>query len=268
LIHESIGKKFIESLKDWASKITGGDCFQDKNYARIISKRHFDRLKDLMEKQLKIKETVLLYGGATREVDNCIEPTILLLRGENIHNQPIMKDEIFGPILPVIFYKDLNEALSFVKKVYGFDLHSGKNPLALYPFSRNDSTLERIISEINAGMVTTNDVLMQGQILNFPFGGTGNSGIGAYHGIHSLKAFTRPLGILKRVVATDIANMPRYRLIYHSKVAFKMIKYFLVTPLQSDFSTKTKFYLWKYGIPKFSFYMFLVLFGYYYGKNY
>ncbi len=102
----------------------------------------------------------------------------------------IMQEEIFGPILPIITYGNLREAIDLIKE--------RPKPLALYMFSKNDKKIETVMEQTSAGGVTINDTLMHIVNSNLPFGGVGDSGIGAYHGRHSFELFSHQKSILHR----------------------------------------------------------------------
>jgi coniferyl-aldehyde dehydrogenase len=113
-----------------------------------------------------------------------------------------MQDEIFGPILPIIGYAHLDDALAYVER------HD--RPLALYPFSHDKRTVETILSRLIAGGVTVNDTLLHFAATNLPFGGIGPSGMGQYHGRAGFDAFTKAMPVLwqARVTATDLIKPP------------------------------------------------------------
>ncbi len=162
-------KKLVNDLKD----TFGDDVFKSPYYSRIINKRHVDRLSKL------IKGYKLIYGGNYSIEKKFFEPTILEV--DSIKDK-ILKDEIFGPILPVLTYESLDDLNKIINEY--------KNPLAFYVFSNNISFAENLISTNSFGGGAINDTI--GQIINkkLPFGGVGNSGIGKYHGYESFKTFS------------------------------------------------------------------------------
>ena len=161
--------QLISDIKD----TFGDDVYNSPYYSRIINKKHVERLSKL------IKGYKLLHGGNYSMENNFFEPTILEVKSIK---DKILKDEIFGPILPVLTYQSVDD----LKNI----LNEYNNPLAFYVFSNNISFAEDLISTNSFGGGAINDTI--GQIVNkkLPFGGVGNSGIGKYHGHESFKTFS------------------------------------------------------------------------------
>jgi len=155
---------------------------QSPHYTRIISVSHFKRLEALLEGQS------IYYGGTLKEESLYFEPTILR---DVALSSPIMQEEIFGPILPVISFNSYNEALSTVLQ--------GEKPLAAYLFSEKADEKKAFLTQLSFGGGCINDVVMHLTNPNLPFGGVGNSGLGNYHGASGFKAFSHEKSILKRV---------------------------------------------------------------------
>ena len=154
-------------------KFFGEDPKRSPDYARIVSERHFDRLAAYLD-----GGRVLVGGDLDRE-SLYIGPTLL---GELEDDAPVMKEEIFGPILPILPYETLDEAIAIARR--------HPDPLALYVFSSKKATLERIRREIPSGGAAMNDTLVHFSNLHLPFGGRGSSGIGRYHGRFSFEVFS------------------------------------------------------------------------------
>ena len=174
-------------LKKWITSFYGDDASQSPDYARIINRQHFDRLTELINPQK------VWYGGNSDRGDLYIEPTILTDIG---WNDDIMQDEIFGPILPVLTYNDLDEVISAINNY--------QKPLALYLFSENDAIQQRIIREIPFGGGCINDTISHLINLELPFGGIGNSGLGSYHGKASFELFSHSQSIMKKSTWPDV----------------------------------------------------------------
>ena len=152
-----------------------------ENYVQIINEKNFDRLITL------IKKDNIFYGGKSDRSVRFIEPTILT----NISfSDDIMKDEIFGPILPVIPFENLNDAILKVKSL--------PKPLSCYLFTRNNDKKQKILNEISFGGGCINDTVMHITNSNLPFGGIGNSGVGAYHHESGFIAFSHYKSILEK----------------------------------------------------------------------
>lgn len=174
-------------------KFYGDDPINSDSYGRIINRRHFDRLKALMSSgQVK-------FGGKMDEATNYIEPTIVV---DVNPTDKIMQEEIFGPILPVITVKDVDEAISFI--------NGKEKPLSMYVFSKNKKVVDKILSSTSSGGVTVNDTLMHITVSSLPFGGVGYSGIGSYHGKFSFDTFSHSRGCLFRSLAGEKLNELRY----------------------------------------------------------
>ncbi|MDQ0636693.1 aldehyde dehydrogenase (NAD+) [Pedobacter sp. W3I1] len=154
------------------------------DYAKIINLKQFNRLNKLIE-EVVADGAVLAFGGESNEKDLTITPTLLTAVTESSR---IMKEEIFGPVLPVIAYNNLQEAIDFVNRK--------EKPLALYIFSGNKQNQNKIITETSAGGTCVNDVLVHIGNPNLPFGGANNSGIGSCHGIFGFKTFSHERAVV------------------------------------------------------------------------
>ncbi|MEO0646115.1 MAG: aldehyde dehydrogenase family protein, partial [Cyanobacteria bacterium J06650_10] len=147
----------------------------------------FDRVVGLLE-----GENVAV-GGQHNKATRFVAPTVL----DNVAwDAPIMQDEIFGPILPVLEYENIEEAIALI--------NAKPKPLALYLFSQNKSLQEQVLASTSSGGVCLNDVVLHLAIWGMPFGGVGESGIGAYHGKHSFDTFSHQKSILKKPFWIDL----------------------------------------------------------------
>jgi aldehyde dehydrogenase (NAD+) len=165
------------------------------DYGRIVDTAHFDRLVGLLDKG------DIAVGGKHDRSCRYIAPTIV----ENVSaSDPLMAEEIFGPILPVISYEHIDEALSVV--------NSRPRPLALYLFSRDRSLQARVLARTASGGAAINDVVLQETIAGLPFGGVGDSGMGRYHGKAGFDAFSYERGIVRNRFLVDLLlRYPPYR---------------------------------------------------------
>ena len=187
---KSIEEELIAELEKSVEEFYSGETQENPDYTRIVNSRHHERISQLMEGQ------EIAFGGATRAEDCYIEPTVL----RNVSpDSPIMQSEIFGPVLPVLRVKDVDEAIGFVNQ--------GEKPLALYLFSADASTEERVLSSTSSGGVTVNGTIMHLANAKMPFGGVGPSGMGAYHGKHSFETFSHRKSVLRRGFRFDIKMM-------------------------------------------------------------
>ena len=187
LVHQSLKEDFIKELHLQTEKQYGKNPLEHPEYAKIINKKHFNRLLSIAPQAQLDTST------------NKIAPTIVDLGSfdsENASNHPLMKEEIFGPILPVISFNELEEAISFVKQ--------RPIPLALYLFSTDKATHRRIMETVRFGGGCINDVVMHLATNRLPFGGMGNSGIGQYHGKFGFDTFSHIKGILVQSPSVDL----------------------------------------------------------------
>lgn len=185
LIHENLKKKFIETSRDVLSSFFKDDYRTGENYTRIINKQHFDRLSGLLE------HSSVLFGGGTKSENLFIEPTLLDAGWED----EIMREEIFGPLLPLLTYSDTDRMVEKVR--------SRPAPLALYLFTNSDTVQDKVFTGIPFGGGCLNETISHLGNPNLPFGGIGNSGMGSYHGKYSFDTFSHKQSILKKPVWPD-----------------------------------------------------------------
>ncbi len=181
LVDAKIRSDLLAEIKKCISNFYGDNPAESPDYARIINQNQFDRLTKLLQ-----NENIAL-GGETNSSDRYIAPTII--DGVSL-DAPIMLEEIFGPILPVIAYENLEEAISII--------NSRPKPLALYIFSRDRDIQQRILHATSSGGVCINDTVMQVALNELPFGGVGDSGIGSYHGLASFETFSHYKSVLNK----------------------------------------------------------------------
>nr|WP_315417333.1 aldehyde dehydrogenase family protein [uncultured Pedobacter sp.] len=185
LIEENRLNDFVEHYKAAVQKLFFESVeINKKDYAKIINDKQFKRLNTLKEDAIA-DGAVLTFGGETDEQSLTLMPTLLTSVNEK---STIMQEEIFGPILPVITFKNLQEAIEVV--------NSKNKPLALYIFSDNKQHQHKIINETSAGGTCVNDVLVHISNPNLPFGGVNNSGMGSCHGIFGFKAFSHERAVV------------------------------------------------------------------------
>ena len=195
LIHRNIKDDFVEKMIRTVFSFYGEDPIKSPDYARIINERHFNRLLSLM------KSGRILLGGKYLGKDLYISPTII---DQVSPDEPLMQEEIFGPLLPLIEYSDIEDAIAFVNQ--------RPRPLALYCFSENKEIQNRVLRETSSGGGCINDTISHIGSQELPFGGIGDSGMGAYHGKSSFDAFSHRRGILFRSNLVDMPlRYPPYR---------------------------------------------------------
>lgn len=189
LAQEHIYEELIEELKNTIVEFYGNDIINNKEFGRIINEKHMNRLNNILEND---KDKIVVGGDVDFE-QRYISPTII--RDVTLEDS-VMKEEIFGPILPVIKYKDLEDIKYYISK--------HKNPLALYVFSENDDFSEDIIRRFTFGGGCVNDTISHVASAHLPFGGVGTSGMGNYHGRASFDTFTHTKSIVKKSTKIDI----------------------------------------------------------------
>lgn len=183
MVHESIKEAFIEKLKTTIRDFYGEDIQKSADFSRIVNERQYDRLHDLLEKS----KDDLIFGGNTDRDDLYIEPTLFEADG---FDHPLMQDELFGPLLPILTYEDLSRAL--------YDIRKLPKPLAAYFFSEHDRAQEYFVEAFPFGGGCINDTISHVGSVSLPFGGVGSSGMGSYHGRASFDQFTHQKSIFKK----------------------------------------------------------------------
>ncbi len=195
-VHESKRDQFVDLLSKNIEKeyILNGSLNKNE-YCKIISEGNFKRVKNLFDDAVKSGAQVKV-GGTFDEADNTIHPTVLT----NVSKESlIMKEEIFGPVLPVLTYKNIDEVLDYV--------NAKDKPLALYIFSENNTFINNIVNNTSSGGACVNDVVIHYTNPNLPFGGVNNSGLGNAHGFYGFKAFSHERGIMHQSKLFDFNSM-------------------------------------------------------------
>jgi aldehyde dehydrogenase (NAD+) len=189
LVHKQVKRELIESLKSTIVSFYGEDASKSSDYGRIVNKRQFQRLVSILERD---KEKII-YGGSFDSSALYIEPTLV----DNVTwKDASMEDEIFGPILPILEYENINDVISTINE--------RPKPLALYLFTEDKSIETLVLNSISFGGGCINDTISHVASAYMPFGGVGNSGIGAYHGKESFETFSHRKSILKKSPSLDI----------------------------------------------------------------
>ncbi len=187
LAPEPLRLPLIAALQRAIKRFYGPDPQRSDSFARIVNQRHFQRLLALMH------DGRIAVGGQSDPADLYIAPTVLTdLPG----HAAVLEEEIFGPILPVVGYAEIEDALAFVRQ--------RPKPLALYLFTRNRRLQQQVIRGTSSGSVVVNDVLVNQIVPGLPFGGVGSSGMGAFHGRYTLDAFSHAKAVVRRSFRADI----------------------------------------------------------------
>ena len=187
LVHKNVKDAFVNEMKKSLKEFYPNGSLNDEDYPRIADQRHFDRLKSLMN------DGKILFGGKSDEAQLKIEPTLF----DSVNwDHAIMKEEIFGPLLPMLEFDSINEVIETIN-------HQPK-PLSLYIFSSNKKFQQRILQEVSYGGASVNDTVEHLGNSYLPFGGIGTSGIGAYHGKWSFNTFTHYKGVMEKATWIDL----------------------------------------------------------------
>jgi aldehyde dehydrogenase (NAD+) len=159
---------------------------------RIVNRRHFDRLTTAVA----ATTGDVVIGGGSDAAALEIDPTVVV---DPALDEPLMTDEIFGPILPIVTVQNLDEAIEFV--------NARAKPLAAYLFTRSKETRERVVREVSAGGMVVNHLIFHFATTRLPFGGVGPSGIGAYHGRFGFEEFSHRKSVLTKPTRPDLAKL-------------------------------------------------------------
>jgi aldehyde dehydrogenase (NAD+) len=186
LVQRSVAGPFVAALKQSLRDFYGDDPSRSADYGRIVNARHFARLVNYLG------DGRMVHGGTHHAEDLYLAPTLL---ADVRPDAPVMREEIFGPILPVLEFDRLEQALAA--------LRGRPTPLALYAFTGNRDTEARILAEVRSGGVCINDVISHMIGLALPFGGAGESGLGSYHGRAGFDAFSQPRAVMRRATWLD-----------------------------------------------------------------
>ncbi|MDQ0208318.1 aldehyde dehydrogenase [Alkalicoccobacillus murimartini] len=205
LVDEQVKDEFLKKLEKHTNDLYKKP-WKKGQYPRIVSDRHFDRLVKFLE------DGRVLVGGQYKRDDLALSPTVL----DDVEwDSPIMQDEIFGPILPILTYSSTSEAQSLIR--------DRPNPLALYVFTESKEVEAQFVEELSFGGGCVNDTIMHVANPYLPFGGAGTSGIGAYHGYDSFLTFSHKKGMVKQSTAFDLPVRYKQGPITH-KLVRKLMK--------------------------------------------
>jgi aldehyde dehydrogenase (NAD+) len=186
LVQRGVREPFVVALRKSLREFYGEDASRSADYGRIVSARHFQRLVNYL------RDGKVVHGGTHDAKDLFLAPTIM----EDVSpDAPVMQEEIFGPILPVLEFAQLGDALA--------SLRGRPTPLALYVFSNGRATQARVLGETRSGGACVNDVVSHMIGTGLPFGGLGESGMGAYHGRAGFDVFSHQRAVLRRATWLD-----------------------------------------------------------------
>lgn len=195
LIHSSLRDRFVEAYARALKHMHGDDARTSPHYARMVSDRAFDRVAGYLA------EGTILLGGATRRDERYIEPTLL---ADADPASPVMREEIFGPVLPMLVFDEIDEAAALIV--------GREKPLALYYFGPGQRGFD-LLRRTSSGGACINDVVVHVANDRLPFGGVGNSGMGRYHGRDSFEAFSHRRAVVTTPARFDLPlRYPPYRM--------------------------------------------------------
>lgn len=206
LVQKEVKEEFLQYVLFWIEKMYGKGLENQENYPKIINEKHFKRIKQLIEGE------EILIGGVVEEDSLQIAPTVL---NHVSPKSPVMQEEIFGPVLPVLEFENIQEAEQFVRK--------RPKPLALYLFTGDKRVERRITEQLSYGGGCINDTIIHLATSHMGFGGVGESGMGSYHGKESFDTFSHKKSIVKKYNWLD--NPVRY--VPYGKQKEKIMRMFL-----------------------------------------
>lgn len=198
LVHESRKLALIEELKAVIREHYGENIKENPDYGRIINEKQAERLAKILESD----KDLVVFGGDFDIEQRYIAPALLdlgKLGDASVSKSAAMADEIFGPILPIVSYESLDEAVDKVRY--------GEKPLAMYIFSKNKEYIGSVKNRISSGNITINDTVKHVSIDSLPFGGVGHSGMGSYHGKYSIETFSHRRGVYRNKARFNIKQI-------------------------------------------------------------
>ena len=187
LIDRQVKDRFLALVKKWITAMYGQNALDNQGYVRMINQKHFDRVTGLID------PAKVVFGGKSDRSTLKIQPTVL----DNVYPEdPVMLEEIFGPVLPVLAFEDVQEALDFV--------NARPRPLALYLFSRDKKVQQLFLRRASFGGGCINDTIIHLATSRMGFGGVGASGMGSYHGRDSFDTFSHGKSVVKKSSLIDL----------------------------------------------------------------
>ncbi|CEG50496.1 aldehyde dehydrogenase [Plasmopara halstedii] len=218
LVSAKVGDLLISALCKEITAFFGDDPQKSASFGRLLTQKCFDRVATILKQDAKY----VVIGNEKDREDCFVAPTVLNFKKDlnAFASSGVMREEVFGPILPVVYYDTLDEVVAFVKE--------RERSLALYLYSLDRKTRARFLTETCSGSVCVNDSMVQSSNLNLPFGGVGASGIGSYHGKYSFDAFSHKKSVLTKYTMMDLPH--RYMPYNKSKTKMMLL---LLKPLPS-----------------------------------
>jgi aldehyde dehydrogenase (NAD+) len=197
-VHADVHDAFVAACQQVLKNVYGDNAQQSEYLARMVNSRHAGRVKALLDDAVA-RGAKVLAGGQTDAADDYVAPTLL---GSIPADANIMSEEIFGPLLPIIVYSDIQAVIN--------QINAEPKPLALYVWSKNESVIEQVMSNTSSGGACINHCVVQFLHGNLPFGGVNNSGIGSAHGHFGFKSFSHERGIVRTRIMLAKMFFPPY----------------------------------------------------------
>ncbi|XP_044052814.1 aldehyde dehydrogenase family 3 member B1 isoform X2 [Siniperca chuatsi] len=194
LCHTDVKARLVQALKCSLMQFYGSDPRESRSYGRMVNLEIFNRARDMLWRSGKVA-----VGGQVIEAEKYIAPTILT---EVVEPDPIMQQDVFGPVLPVLTVNSMDEAIAFINKQ--------EKPLCVYAYSSNSKVISKLMSETSSGSFCSNDSVLQSLMVALPFGGVGTSGMGSYHGRYSFDTFSHRKSCLLRGTRFECVTYLRY----------------------------------------------------------
>ena len=226
LVQEKVQDALLSELVKAVKEFYGDDPQKSDEYARIINTKQFDTIIEYL------KDGEIVHGGRSDRGSRYIEPTLL----KNVSPEsPVMQNEIFGPILPVLTFKEIDDALLFVQK--------REKPLAFYIFSEDKATVEKVLAGSTSGGACVNETINHLVVPGLPFGGVGNSGMGKYHGEWGFRDFSNARAVLNHGTSFD----PELRYPPYTGDKLPRMKKLMTMKIPSTFESLTGWMLSHWG---------------------
>ncbi|KAK2837299.1 hypothetical protein Q5P01_014511 [Channa striata] len=194
LCHTDVKARLVPALKCCLMQFYGSDPQESQSFGRMVNLEIFNCMREILWRSGKVA-----VGGQVIEAEKYIAPTILT---EVVQSDPIMQQDVFGPVLPILTVKNLDEAISFINK--------REKALCVYAYSSNSKVISRIMSATSSGSFCSNDSVLQSLMVALPFGGVGASGMGSCHGRHSFDTFSHRKSCLLRGTRFECVTYLRY----------------------------------------------------------
>lgn len=201
-VHEDVKEEFLSVISEHISATYGDNTdtqAASPDYCRIVNDRHYGRVKGILDDSIEKGGKVTVGGGTKGDGENFIAPTVISIADKSSR---IMQEEIFGPLLPVIAYNDVQEVIDHV--------NANPKPLALYVYTKDQGFAQRVIGSTSSGDACINTGLVQFLHGNLPFGGVNNSGIGKAHGVYGFRTFSHERSIVRDIFASTLLMAPPY----------------------------------------------------------